>query len=176
MRHVVRVVRNDLPAGRVLDRDAFHADVLAVVEDDEARTKLDGPDYAGATRRPRLSPPALAVAVDGAFAGDRDLLGVRGADERLRSGRAELGLGRVVGMIRRAEQRCAFGDVESDVALEHDGAGEKGAAGELDRSAPAWRSRRSRPESPWCPWSHRRPWLRRFARRRPCPLPLREGS
>src|SRR5260370_18011029 len=61
--HVVGVIRHDLPTGRVLDGDALHSDVLAVVEDNEAGAKLAVTHYARLTRSPRLNPPALAVAV-----------------------------------------------------------------------------------------------------------------
>ena len=75
--HVVGVVGDDLPAGRVLDGDAFDADVLAVVEDDEARAEGDLSDDSGAAMRAgfahQLSPlpsmvPAPVMAMFSALA------------------------------------------------------------------------------------------------------------
>ncbi len=132
---VVGVVGHDLPAGGVLDGDAFDADVLAVIEDDESRAEGDLADDSGVMRRAGDLPPAFAVAVDGACAGDGDVLRVGGADQRLRAGGAELGLLGIVSVVGGAEEGCIFGEVEGDVALQHDGAGEEGSAGEFDGAA-----------------------------------------
>ena len=118
---VVGVVGHHLPHGRILDGDSFDADVLAVVEDDEARARMD-PHDAGVSDGARLLPPAFAVAVDGAFAGDGDVFSIGRADQRLDAWQAKFGDRGIVGVVGRAEKRGALIELESDVALEHDGA------------------------------------------------------
>jgi hypothetical protein len=90
-RHIVRVVRNQLPHGRVLNGNALHAHVLAVVEDDQLRTRVAGAENAVILDASRLLPPALSVAVDHAFAGDREIGGVGCADQRLQIGQVKHG-------------------------------------------------------------------------------------
>jgi hypothetical protein len=83
----------------------------------------------------RHLPPAFALAVDSAFAGDGNVFSIGGAHQRLQSGQAELDFCGIVGVIGRAQQRGAFVELERDVALEHDGRAEIGARGEANRAA-----------------------------------------
>jgi hypothetical protein len=82
-----------------------------------------------------MLPPAFALAVDGAFAGDGNILSIGGAYQRLRRGKTELDFCGIVGVIGRAEQRGAFVELEGDVAFEHDGRAEIGARGEANGAA-----------------------------------------
>ncbi len=138
--HVVGVVGDDLPEGRVLDRDADERDVLAVVPDDEARAcglvcRDAGTGNGGGRGAAHHVPPGGAVAVDGAFAGDVDVLGVNRADESLMALLAEFGDDGVVVMVGRAEERGVFGEVERDAGLEQDGRAEVGSGGDFDRAS-----------------------------------------
>ncbi len=83
----------------------------------------------------RLLPPAFAIPIDGAFSGDGHVFSVGGADQSLNAGKAKLGDLRIVSVIGRAEQRRAFIELESDVALEDDRSAEIRASGELNGAA-----------------------------------------
>ncbi len=63
---VIRVVRNKLPVRRVLDGNAFDKNVLAVIEDDEARPRVLAAEHTGVLRAPSDLPPALSRSVDDA--------------------------------------------------------------------------------------------------------------
>ena len=133
--HVVAVIGNELPEGRVLDGDALDAHMLAVVEDNEARAGMRIAHNAGIAHAAHHFPPAFALAVDGAFAGDGHVLSIGGAHQPLRRGQAELDFRRIVVMIGRAEQRGAFVELQSDVAFEHDGRTQIGARSEANGAA-----------------------------------------
>ena len=108
-----------------------------MVEDDETRTEDHSPHDSSVVRGPRLRPPALPVAVDSTGTLDDNLLGIRGAHERLRARCPDFGLGRIIRMVGRAKQRRTSGDVERDVALQHDWRGKKRPARELHRPTPS---------------------------------------
>src|SRR3984957_20341837 len=105
--YVVAVVGNELPKGRVLDGNAFDADVLAVVEDDEAGAGMGIAHYARIGDPANHVPPAFALTVDGAFASDGYVLGIGGAHQPLGCGKTKLDLCRIVGMGGGAEESCA---------------------------------------------------------------------
>ena len=129
---VVRVVGDDLPHGRVLEGDAVHEDVLAVVEDDEAGTGVVRPHDAVVLDGAGFEPPTFAVSVDGSFSGNGEIGGVGGADEGLVAGGAKLGDGGIVSVIGGAEEGGTFVEMEVDVALEDDGSADVGTSGEED--------------------------------------------
>ena len=117
--NVVRVVRHNLPTRRVLHGHAFHANMLAVIEDHQPRPEDDLAHDACARRRARLGPPACAVAVNHAAARDGDVLGVVRAHQRLASWRAEdLDL-RIIVVVGRAQQHSALLNLQRDIALQH---------------------------------------------------------
>lgn len=133
-RDVVRVVGDDLPHGGVLDGDSVHEDVLAMVEDDEAGARVFRSHDAMILDAAGLLPPALAVPVDDAVAGDGEIGCVGGADEGLVAGGAEFGDGRIVSVIGGAEEGGTLVEMQVDVALEHDGGAEIGSGREQHRA------------------------------------------
>ena len=76
-------------------------------------------------------PPDGAVAVDGAFAGDGDVVLVAGVDEGGGPGHLDAGdAGGEFGVVFEvlgADEGYAFGDVEGDSGFQEEGAGEVGA-------------------------------------------------
>ena len=133
--HVVRIVGNQLPHGRVLNGHALHAHMLAVVEDDHLRPGVAGAKNAVILDASRLLPPALARTVDDAFTGDGEIRGVGCHYQRLQIGQVKHGQGRIVRVIGGTEQRSALVELQGDVALEHDGSAEISAGDEPDRAA-----------------------------------------
>ena len=132
---VVRVVGDDLPHGRVLDGDSVHEDVLAVVEDDEAGTRVVRPHDAMILDGAGLQPPAFTVAIDDSLSSDGEIGGVGGADEGLVAGSAELGDFGIVGVIGGAEEGGSLVEMEIDVAFEDDGGADVGSGGEKDSAS-----------------------------------------
>lgn len=132
---VVGVVGDDLPVGGVLDGKVFDFEVFGVVEDDEAGAGIFAAEKTGVFCAADGVPPGFAVAVDGAAAGEGDVFGVGAGEEGAVAGGAELDLPGVVAVVGRAKEGGAFGDVEGDVALEVEGGGDEGAAGEHNSSA-----------------------------------------
>jgi hypothetical protein len=65
------------PRGRIDELNVLHAGVAAVFEGDQTRAWLR--ESPGA----HYLPPRLALAVDGSLAGNRDLVGVPGMEQRL---------------------------------------------------------------------------------------------
>jgi hypothetical protein len=119
--------------GRVLEED--EAGALGVVVGGPAQA-LGGVDGA---QVPVGLPPDRAVAVDGAFAGDGDIVLVARVDQRRRPGHLNAGdaggeFG-VVGCVLRTDQRDALGNVEGNAGLEEDRPDEVGAGLEGDGAA-----------------------------------------
>ena len=141
---VVRVEDLDGPEAGALEGDASaEMDVRGVLEEDEAGAAgvvVGGPaeafGFVGGAEIPVGLPPDGAVAVDGAFAGDGDVVLVAGVDEgggpgHLDSGDAG-GEFRVVFEFFGADEGDAFGDVQGDAGFEEERAGEVGAGFEGD--------------------------------------------
>ena len=93
-----------MPHGRILNGHALDAHVLAVVKDDELGPGMVT-EHTVILNAARLLPPALAVAVDGALAGDGDVGCVFRAHQRLKIGQAEFGLRQIVRVLRRSLER-----------------------------------------------------------------------
>ena len=107
---VFRVVRHNLPHGRVLHRDILHQHMLHVVKDDQP--------WPGVAFRP-VRPPALAAPVNDAPAADGDVLHAVRAQQALPALLVKLlNLGIVV-VVGAALERRPGGDLQSDVALQH---------------------------------------------------------
>ena len=141
---VVRVEDLDGPEAGALEGDAAaEVDVGGVLEEDEADALgvvVGGPAEAlGVVDLREVAvdlPPDGAVLVDGAFAGDGDVVLVADVDEGGGPGHLDAGdaggeFGEVLDVLGAGEGD-AFGDVEGDAGFQEEGAGEVGAGLEAD--------------------------------------------
>ncbi len=141
---VVGVEDLDGPEAGALEGDASaEVDVRGVLQEDEAGAAgvvVGGPaeafGFVLGAEVPVGLPPDGAVAVDGAFAGDGDVVLVAGVDEGGGPGHLDAGdAGGEFGVVFEffgADEGDAFGDVEGDAGFEEEGAGEVGAGFEGD--------------------------------------------
>ena len=154
---IVAVVDPDAPSGgTVFKSEAFKADVAATGKEDDARQRLfHREDALELPSRPigiGLTPDmGCAVAVDGAFACDGDVLALVGEDETGAAAAREIGgvdvarRGPVweVGNVGRCEEARPLGDVQLHAGAELDGAGEESAAVKDDADVRGWCPRTS---------------------------------
>jgi len=135
------------PEAGALEVDASaEVDVGGVLQEDEAgalRIVVGGPAEAlGFIFRAEVPvglPPDGAVAVDGAFAGDGDVMLVAGVDEGGGPGHLDAGdSGGEFGVVFEffgADEGDAFGDIEGGAGFQEERAGEVGAGFEADGAA-----------------------------------------
>ena len=138
---VFAVEQVDGPEGGVCEGGAIEANAVAVFDLDERRAALDGAIGAGvaALGGVHVGPPELALAVDGAFAGDGDIVEAIGKEQRMRSGfgfafPAGEDVG-VLGAVVVEEDDGVFVELEGHVVDHLDGAGEVVAGGDFDHAA-----------------------------------------
>ena len=103
-----------------------------MVEHDQPRPEDDLAHHAADPVALGIEPPARAIAVDRAFAGDGDVMGVDGGDQRLAARGLKHGGLRIFGMIGRAQEGCTRGHIQGDIAFQGDRRADIGAFGERD--------------------------------------------
>src|ERR1019366_1844637 len=139
-RHIVGVIRDHLPHGRVLHRYSLHQNMLAMVEDDELRPGMPIPQNAMIFDATRLEPPAFARSINHAITRDCYVIGIGRTHERLQIRKMKLSLGWIILMIGGTEQGRALIEMESNIALQNDRGTEICACCKTDGSASSARA------------------------------------